>query len=144
MTHKRTPTQGKGKMVPRGWLLVVLLAVAASSLGAASSTSYGRIWERTAFAHLKLPHLRHSARRDVCPLRLSRAASPCMSSGGGRTGGGGEDWRSFRARLVAQEKDAGAGGAPAAGADLGEWVYDAGDVVEQGSVILGGTEMNFG
>jgi hypothetical protein len=58
-------------------------------------------------------------------------------------GGGGEDWRKFRAKLVAQQKGESLGVAAEA-LDLDEWIYDAGDVVEQGSVILGGTEMGFG
>ena len=48
------------------------------------------------------------------------------------------DWRDFRAKLVAQEKGGGQEGA----AD--EWAYNAGNLVEQGSLLMGGSELEFG
>ena len=59
------------------------------------------------------------------------------------------DWRSFRAKLVSQELKENKSGdhyettnEPSAKAE--EWVYDAGKFVETGSVILGGSQMEYG
>ena len=47
------------------------------------------------------------------------------------------DWRNFRARLVAGQKGGG-------GVARAAWAYNAGNVVEQGSLLLGGTEIEYG
>jgi hypothetical protein len=94
---------------------------------------------------------RAGLRRGVCPLgRRPRTSCATMMAAQNEQGeeeagegGGGEDWRKFRAKLVAQQKGE-VSGVAAEAVDLDEWIYDAGDVVEQGSVILGGTEMGFG
>jgi hypothetical protein len=58
------------------------------------------------------------------------------------------DWRSFRAKLVSQEIKGGSENAAVSGNDTPvggeEWVYDAGKFVETGSVILGGSQMEYG
>ena len=48
------------------------------------------------------------------------------------------DWRQFRAKMVAQEK--GGGGRIASAG----WAYETGNMVEAGSLLLGGTELDFG
>ena len=90
-------------------------------------------------------------RHGFCPMgRRPRTSCTTMMTPkdeqgeeAGSGGPAGEDWRKFRAKLVAQQKGESSGVAAEA-VDLDEWIYDAGDVVEQGSVILGGTEMGFG
>ena len=51
---------------------------------------------------------------------------------------GSPDWRQFRAKLVAQEK--GGGGRIASAG----WAYETGNMVEAGSLLLGGSELDFG
>ena len=48
-----------------------------------------------------------------------------------------DDWRQFRAKLVAKEQ----GAEPSA---AGDWAYNSGNLVEQGSLLMGGTELDFG
>ena len=56
----------------------------------------------------------------------------------GQEGGGEVDWREMRARLVAQEQ--GLKGS----SDDGEWVYNAGQNVERGCLLLAGSANRFG
>eukprot|EP00536_Pseudo-nitzschia_multiseries_P017146 jgi/Psemu1/223926/e_gw1.1400.7.1 len=58
-----------------------------------------------------------------------------------------EDWRAFRAKLVMGEKNTNENGDDLASSDSPtstSWAYDSGDVIEQGAVILGGIEQEFG
>ena len=50
-----------------------------------------------------------------------------------------DDWRQFRAKLVAREQGT-------SDVDLvqDQWAYNAGNLVEQGSLLLGGSELQFG
>lgn len=90
------------------------------------------------------------------PTRALRAGPDDDGGGGGGRGGEAEgdeqvalpeeDWRAFRARLVAMER---AGAGPAAGtagpraagvAEVGaSWAYES-PLIEQGSVLLGGSK----
>ncbi|EKX34079.1 hypothetical protein GUITHDRAFT_147476 [Guillardia theta CCMP2712] len=63
----------------------------------------------------------------------------CSGTEGGEVGEPGADWRSFRAKLVAQEKSS-----STSLHDSDEWAYNAGEFVEQGSVLLGGSETMLG
>jgi hypothetical protein len=63
-----------------------------------------------------------------------------MAAGDGRRGGDEAeqegssldgDWQHFRTKLVLGEED-------------GKWAYNAGNLVEQGCLLLGGTELEYG
>ena len=77
-------------------------------------------------------------RRATCALAGTRACSGEQGDGASVSD---DDWRSFRARLVAQEQGA-SQEASAAGGET--WAYNAGNLVEQGSLLMGGSELEFG
>ena len=77
----------------------------------------------------------HVARPVTTPTRW-RACSPSMCDEPPKPAG---DWRELRAKLVAQEQ---AEQGAAASAESG-YVYES-PLIEQGSVILGGTKQEFG
>ena len=82
------------------------------------------------------------------PLRQLRLCAPEEEPEAVASSGGG-DWREMRARLVAQERAAQAQGEDAADELVGfdeagdGFVYES-PLIEQGSVILGGTMQEFG
>ena len=89
----------------------------------------------------------------TCPKRLllaararpGRAQWQAMAAGDSEGGEAdpvpisGADWRQFRARLVAQEK-----GDRVEDIQAGDgWAYETGNMVENGSLLLGGSELEF-
>ena len=88
-----------------------------------------------AHATTRLPLVRGTLpSRRSCAVHLSSAEE---------TGGDADvDWRELRARLVAQEKASQDGELASVDASSG-FVYES-PLIEQGSVILGGTEQEFG
>jgi putative AlgH/UPF0301 family transcriptional regulator len=72
------------------------------------------------------------------PRTRARPGSPELRAADGG-GGESEDWRQFRAKLVAQEK-----GVAVSGEEGSGWAYSSGNLVEQGSLLLGGSELEFG
>jgi len=110
-------------MSMRAAATLVALSYAAQALGlhfptsSKGSSTHRLPWQRTPCQ--RLPHTRLCASEEV-------------------------DWREMRARLVAQEKASSAqlpdasAPAPASG-----WVYES-PLIEQGTILLGGTKMDFG
>ena len=90
-----------------------------------------------------LPHVRSAAvgRLGAQALRLCAAEDEDNADESGISDA---DWREMRARLVAQERSSGKGGDASAESVVdGGYVYES-PLIEQGSVILGGTEQEFG
>jgi len=81
--------------------------------------------------------LRAGARQR--PRTGARPGAPALRAADGGGGSESEDWRQFRAKLVAQEK-----GVAASGEEGSGWAYSSGNLVEQGSLLLGGSELEFG
>jgi hypothetical protein len=66
-------------------------------------------------------------------------------------GGGDEDWRDFRAKLVMQFRDDEDGSSESKSSSSssssstgGRWAYESGDAIEKGSIILACPEQDFG
>mmetsp|Transcript_2798 Transcript_2798/g.3981 ORF Transcript_2798/g.3981 Transcript_2798/m.3981 type:complete len:583 (+) Transcript_2798:62-1810(+) len=83
-----------------------------------------------------------TATRDTFSLQCNRHVLSA-SSKKDEDDAGDEDWRDFRAKLVMGEKVESS--AATATSDPSEpWAYDAGDVIEKGSIILSSLEQAFG